>query len=434
MTTLINVVDKDFGYRLNTVMHLGTENEVLVEGNPLWIKVRDEHDIELELDSDLSYLPIVGALAPVMACAPDNDFIIRSPSLKVPMFIRPLIEYLARDRRVALAEYYGLDLPKDVELTVTWEVEDQEVVVRPGHNGMAIGNFSFGKESNLVQILLESMVKAGKIDDYSLTYAYKTGYSRGFFKGVLEMQPFLSKILKVNNNFNQLNGYVNKLNPNVWVDFQMMFQLLPLVIQAGYKYWLQGNELDTTRICYREDDGKSYMHWTLFDESIPYEALLTAVLQKYRPDSVAFSPLLPIFENRILEAVCNHYGTREDGGTWRPQVPEQLISCWFPEKKSAQNGWCGQCTKCERFYRMFKELNIKPPFEMQGTGLMLTNNTPEDLFSEASEKYYAYRELYMPMELVPTIRETILDLVPHLTVSDEVLYPPSGAYLPEVLS
>lgn len=424
MTAVINVGDRG-GYRYDLSVTL-EDGQVFDRDRVLWITYRTPEDYEIEIPDDLTYLPILGALGPIIACLKDEHVVIRSSTLKVPTYIRKLIDYVAQDRRRALSDYYNLDI--DPKLQLDWEVLDADVVVRGvPDKRRGVGNFSFGKESNLIQILLEALRRERKIEEYNLSYSYTVGYSRSFYRKVLDKQSFRDRIVTINNNFNELNGYLNKINPNVWVDFQMFFQIAPLIIHGQYDYWLLGNEIDTTRACY--SDAGSYMHWTLFDESIQYERLMTNIIKQYNPRAVAFSPISTIYENRILEAVCNKYGSMTEQGDYAPAIPEGLISCWFP--KASNGGWCGECTKCERFYRMFRELGIKPPFEMRGKGNMLQNLTPDDLFSNASSKYYMYREMYMPLELVPTIRRTILGLLPGLEKSSEITYPPSGLYTPD---
>jgi hypothetical protein len=172
---------------------------------------------------------------------------------------------------------------------------------------------------------------------------------------------------------------------------------------------------------YPGDDKQPFFHWTLFDESILYEHLLTSILNDYVDDARAFSPMSMLFENQILKAVL----AGNDG-----KLPSGFIACWFP--KFSNDGWCGQCTKCLRYHQMFTELGVTPPFEMRGTANYMQNLTPQDLFSDESKKMYTYREMYIPSEVNLLLRDLYDRLIPDVTAnrSSDIIYPPSGLYLP----
>ena len=123
--------------------------------------------------------------------------------------------------------------------------------------------------------------------------------------------------------------------------------------------------------------------------------ILTHILQMYVKDAVAFSTSPDMREQDPRSCTQKYHGG----------IPGGFVSCWFPKKSN--DGWCGQCSKCEEILPDVHWSGVEPPFEeWEGKDNYVQMLTP-DLFTNRKRWSTTRTVMYMPTELIPTIRSGV---------------------------
>ena len=133
----------------------------------------------------------------------------------------------------------------------------------------------------------------------------------------------------------------------LWTVAVFLFGVLPLLRKRGIGRLLVGDEYDTTVRAVHE--GISHYDG-LFDQSLPFDNVLSSYFLKKGWAISQFSILRPLSELLVQKVLLERY----------PRLQEHQVSCHAAHKEGERVHPCGKCEKCRRIVGMVTALDGDP--------------------------------------------------------------------------